>query len=180
MSKKIKVIFTLSIILNVLFIGLMVGHFQKMKKHADWHQVKETLAPETRDILKDTFKGRWKNMRTAFKEMRDNKMAMKEVLIAEDFDTLAYDKVAEKMVEFNGIFMRDRIDAIKEVFAKLPQEERVKLADHTIEKLTGRGHPRHKKPSHDKGKAEHWKKFKQDSADDLPSEPEVIDTTSEE
>ncbi|MGN7439198.1 MAG: periplasmic heavy metal sensor [Alcanivorax sp.] len=179
MSKKIKVIFTLSIILNVLFIGLMVGHFQKMKKHADWHQVKETLAPETRGILKDTFKGRWKNMRTAFKEMRDNKMAMKEVLIAEDFDALAYDKVAEKMVEFNGIFMRDRIDAIKEVFAKLPQEERVKLADHTIEKLTGRGHPRHKKPPHDKDKAERWEKSKHDDVEDRPQEPDAVDAPPE-
>ena len=180
MSKKMKVLFTISIILNVLFIGLMVGHFQKMKKHADWDQVKETLAPETRDILKDTFKDKWKDMRAAFKEMRENKQAMKDVLTAEDFDPVAYDAVAEKMIEFNGTFMQGRIDTIKKIFAKLPKEERVKLADHTIEKLTGRGHPRHKKPSHDKGKAEHWKKFKQDSADDPSPEPEVIDTTPEE
>jgi len=180
MSKKMKVIFTISIILNVLFIGLMVGHFQKMKKHADWHQVKETLAPETRDILKDTFKDRWKDMRAAFKEMRENKQAMKDVLTAEDFDPTAYDAVAEKMIEFNGTFMQGRIEAIKEVFAKLPQEERLKLADHTIDKLTGRGHSRHKKKPYDKEKAERWKKFKQDSADDLSPEPEVVDTTPEE
>ncbi len=140
MSRPMKIVFTASIILNVLFLGIAAGGMfhHEPREMPPWEKAKETLAPETIEVIKSTFKEKKEEIVPLFKEASQKKSAMKEVITAPEMDGDAYDALAEELKILNGKLMDHRISSIKAIFAGLPQEERAKIADHTVEKLLGK------------------------------------------
>ena len=140
MNKPVKIVFTVSLILNVLFLGLAAGGILYHSREAQrpWEKMKKELASETRDVIKTTFKGKKEDFMPLFIEARVKKEALKSVLIAPEFDGDVYDAFAGEFRILNGQLMDNRLSAIKSIFSKLPQEERVKIADHTVEKILGK------------------------------------------
>ena len=55
MSKRFKILLTGSLLVNVLLIGMVGGHFYKRWASHPWHQVKEELSPETRNHVGRVF-----------------------------------------------------------------------------------------------------------------------------
>ena len=149
MKKSVKTIFTLSIILNLLLLGTVGGHiYRHTTEPGSWHQIKETLAPETKKVMRETFKR--SEMFSMFREVRKKRSEIEKVLTAEEFDPAAYDIIAQEIQELNIRFSAKRLEHIKEVASKLPQEERKKLAKHAVSKLFGKsGHRKGKHKKHD-------------------------------
>ncbi|MCK5384886.1 MAG: periplasmic heavy metal sensor [Alphaproteobacteria bacterium] len=138
MSKLAKIIFTLSLILNVLFLGLVAGRvYHEANRQRPWDKTKEALAPETREVLKTTFKEKKKEIIPLFKDVHKKKEAMKAIIIAPEFDGEAYDALVGEFKELNSKFMEHRSATIKSIFLQLPQEERAKMAHHTVERMLG-------------------------------------------
>jgi|GEM_PF-3760133 len=142
MNKPVKIVFTVSLILNVLFLGLAAGEVffddDHHRGHRPWDEAKAALAPDTRDIMKATFKEKKKDIIPLFKDARQKKEAMKVILSASEFDGEAYDELAAELGALKGKFMEHRFAAIKTIFSQLPQEERAKIAGHTVEKMLGK------------------------------------------
>ena len=153
MKKSVKIIFTLSIILNLLLLGLIGGHAMRVRgEPRPWDEMKTALAPETLGVLKTTFKDKRKDIFPLFKEARNIKQQMKSIITAESFDLAAFDAQAKALQDLNVQFSEHRLEALRDILSQLPQAERAKLADHTVDKLFGRPeYGRHKKGKHGKG-----------------------------
>lgn len=144
MSKKVKILFTFSLILNVLFLSMVAGHFfHQSGEGRPWDETKAMLAPETREVMNVAFKKNKGEIVSFFGEAHKNKEAMKALLSAPEFDGAAYDVMAEKLEVFSGQMMGHRVSVIKEIFSQLPQEERLKMAGHTVDKMLGKPPVRH-------------------------------------
>jgi uncharacterized membrane protein len=139
MNKPAKIFFTGSLILNVLFLGVAAGglFYDDHKPPRPWERTKAELAPETLTIIKATFKGKKEEIVPLFKEARTKKQAMKAIISAPELDERAYDTLADELKVLNGKLMDHRLTTIKSIFSQLSQEERVKMAEHTVEKMLG-------------------------------------------
>lgn len=140
MTKTVKIIFTISLVLNLLFLGGAISAYvHHPEKVQGWKEVRETLAPETRDLMKVTFKEKKQEVLPLFKEAHKKKQEMKKVMTAKAFDPEAFDGLAIELKSIKADLLDHKLEVIKTVLSKLPQEERAKLAKHIAEKLFGDG-----------------------------------------
>lgn len=129
MSKRAKIIFTVSFLLNILLAGAVSGMIIDQSRHEPWEEVKESLKPETQNLLARSFQQSSRNMSKTIGEMRQARQKMKEIFSANEFDETAYDKAVDQMVAAQQKLMAERLRVSKEVAKKLPQEEREKIAE---------------------------------------------------
>ncbi|MCK5374959.1 MAG: periplasmic heavy metal sensor [Alphaproteobacteria bacterium] len=138
MSKPTKIIFTFSLILNILFLGVFFGQFHHIaKEKKPWKETKAALAPETRDVMKAMFREKGKDVFPLFRQAGQEKKAMKAVIVAKEFDGNSYDMIADEFEDLNDKLMKHRLTMIKAILSQLPQSERVKIVDHTVERMLG-------------------------------------------
>lgn len=136
--KKTKVILTVSLLVNVLLMGTIGGMAYKMSEgmRADFHAMRESLAPETRDLMKKTFMEKRKKIFAMKKEVRQRKNHLEEVMGAENFDPVVFDLAAKEFIDLNYKMSLDKIETTRELSEKLPQAEREKLAKFFVDVLT--------------------------------------------
>ena len=133
MSKGLKTIFIVSILLNVLFIGILIGHFSKRASIRS--MMKEDMAETIRNlpeekqelILSSMKKLRSKTHETKMKTDRARKGLM-ETLTAAEFNPEHFDKEVEELHALFGVLTRDMASTIVELAANLDRKERKALA----------------------------------------------------
>lgn len=151
MTSNIKLIFTVSLLLNVLFAGAAAGLAYQRWSTPDWHKVKEDLSPEAREIVSGSFQKSREDMRVFIDEARAKKQEIMTILSAEPFDAAAFDQAMAELVGIKNEITARKIQAMKEMSQALPAEDRRKMA----EKIAGsldRG--MHGKRRHDEAKDE--------------------------
>ena len=77
MSKKIKIILTVSVVLNVLLIGVLVGmsadeYKDHRNKRAEFRSAVDKLPPEKSKLVKKTMRGLHKETRKTRNELKNN------------------------------------------------------------------------------------------------------------
>lgn len=124
MKTSSKVLITISIVLNVLFIGFYLGRFTKdcnRKMHKMHHK---NFDPEIMEKLK--------TIREASQEyisdMEATRKEIFEVLTAPEFDPVVFETVSAKLHQCRGEMMCSMTDKIKEMALSMNQEERTELA----------------------------------------------------
>jgi len=156
MSKGLKVIFIISVLLNFLFIGLTIGHFSK--RAAVWGKMKADMV-ETIGYLPEN---KQKLILGAMKELRRETHSTKikvektrseliETLTAENFDPERFKDEARELHELLGILTMDMASRVSELAQNLDRQERVALSEFIEEmrKHRPRGGPpgmRHQEP----------------------------------
>ncbi len=149
MGKRIKILLISSLVLNVLVLGVVGGHVYKRWADHPWHQVKQELSPETRNVVGRTFQGAFREIRPLGNDARKARAELVKVLSAKEFDGDAFDKVAQRLVDVRGDMAALKIQATKDVASQLSVEERRKMADR-MAKMVGGGHERrvkrHRRP----------------------------------
>ena len=139
MKKSVKIIFTSSIVLNLLFIGLVGGYIYRVKfVPKPWEEVKSKLSPETRDIIRTSFKEGRGEIIPLIRDIRKKKKAMKRIITANEFDVSAYNKLVQEIQALDKKFIKSKYDKVGNILSKLPQGERLKMADHLVGRLFGR------------------------------------------
>jgi len=139
MKKSVKIIFTLSIALNLLFIGLVGGYIYRVKfTPKPWEEVKSKLSPETRDVIRTSFKEGRGEIIPLIRDIRKKKKAMKQIITANEFDVSAYNNLVQEIQALDRKFIKSKYDRVGNILSKLPQEERLKMADHLVGRLFGR------------------------------------------
>lgn len=128
MSKKIKILFTLSILANLLLIGFLAGHELKQFHEKPWDELAREASPETAELIHNTFRDGWKDFGPLVKEARAVKARMVEVLSAEKLDPKAFDTVINDMKVVKDKMSALRINNLKKISEQVSQEERRKLA----------------------------------------------------
>ena len=137
MSKAAKIFFTLSILVNVALGGVILGHIYKQFKESDFGQMRGDVSPETRQIMRQVYKDKYKEIWAMRGDMREKKDDLKKVIGADEFDEDKFENAAEKLKKQNEKAFDSRVDTFAKVLSKLKTEERKKMASMTADILAG-------------------------------------------
>ena len=128
MSKSLKIIFTLSIILNVLLLGVIAGHTYKKWNDDPIEQAMDEMSPEGRNIVARKIQAAFREGRDEMRSMRQSKKQLQSLLTAEEFDASAFEEEALKLHELIKEKGFKRIEITKELAQELSLEDRKVLA----------------------------------------------------
>ncbi len=154
MSRNLKIIFTLSLLLNIVFIGVTVGATMRIKRYfVEREQAfSQNLPPDVSHKVAKTFRETRMNMRDHYKEARAVREKMEKVLLTDPFDEKAFDRVAEEMLQMQMKLHRSKVEATKKLAKELPPDQRHIFTKRLVERAGGHpGGPFHGKP---RGRAE--------------------------
>lgn len=170
MNRKIKIIFTLSLLLNIIFIGMAVGASWRMQNYFAERELRfsKDLPPETRHKVARTFREARIGMHDHYKKARALQMEMEKVLRADDFDEKAFDEISEKMLEMQQDLHVSKIKTTKKLAQELSPEERKIFARDLIDRAGGPPRRHFRKA----GKNRHGEKrvdTKVETREDVPS-----------
>ena len=146
MSKKMKILIFISLLLNVLLVGFFIGEVSHRfhKEYFVRKSVKEFASelPEDKAALfLETVESVDLNNRDAYNQIREAKKEAMKFLSAPEFDEAAYRVQIEKTHELHSLIKGRLADATIELARQFSQEERRALAQHL------RHFPRHSRDS---------------------------------
>ena len=133
MSKGLKIVFIISIILNVLFIGLTIGHFSKRAAHwgkmrADMEETIGALPEEKQKMIMSAMRELRRETRGAKREVGRVRKELVDTLTAESFDREKFMRQANELHDLHGVLALDLAKTVAELAENLNQEERKALS----------------------------------------------------
>lgn len=136
MSSRIKLLFTISVILNFLLAGVIIGHYSKHiissseTAHYLPEEFTENISPEKQVRVAEMLRELREVNRPVREEIRQSKRDIADLLAMKEFDEELYDlKVAHMHGLYRSMAER-RASVIKEIAIMLDHEERVIFADY--------------------------------------------------
>ncbi len=142
MSKKLKLVLMVSLLLNVLLVGFVAGRlapFDFKKYHEHRQAVLKQLPDEKRAIVEVAFKEHRKGMKQHFKERHHARKMMGKILRDEPFDEAAFLALSEKMQRDSQQMRQLMQMKIVELARQLNQKERGLLVEMLRKPRHGRG-----------------------------------------
>lgn len=160
MNRKLRIIFTLSILLNVLLLGVLAGSFYKRvySPHdgpPPAHAADAKFSPRVAMAMKESRQ----QERALFDQMKDARKDIMDILEAPEFDEAAFIAASEKINKAQQSLVDVRTKATLDLAKNSTVEERKELV------------------SHMKAKSERFGRFRdrleerRKSADDTPPPP---------
>lgn len=128
MTRTVKILFTISVLLNVLLLGASAGLALKMS-HKPWHKMPDNLSPETQNLMERSFQESRNEMQPTIEDMKEARADLARVFSAPSFDEAQFDRAVDQMMTAQRQLMQKRFEATKEMAQQLSQEEREKLAE---------------------------------------------------
>ena len=138
MTRNMKILFTASIILNVVLIGMHAG--KSMKRWHHWQPEMAGLSPEAQDIVAQSIQNSQKTMKEKFEASRAAKKNVMKVLQAEEFDEQAFAQASGELQNAFEAMMMARLEAMKALSMELAPEDRAKLSPRIFRPHRGKKH----------------------------------------
>jgi uncharacterized membrane protein len=129
MNRAPKLLFLVSIILNVLLVGVLMGQLpRRLERESFREQRMEQALKDLPQPTQTRLREKFKEMRAAGDPLRDQLRAAREetlgILSAESFDEAAYDRQIGKIDELQLQRFKKIGLVVKEIAKELPPEER--------------------------------------------------------
>jgi uncharacterized membrane protein len=146
MSKGLKIFLAVSVLLNVLLVGILIGNlshtiFWRMEKgRRAFHFMKE-LPPEKRDKVKEMIRDLKKESRETRKKIRQKRDEVIDVFSAPEFDPALFDRKVAELHALMGELTEEIAEETKKIASDLSREERKAVAD-IIRRVPGPPFPR--------------------------------------
>lgn len=133
MSTRMKILVLSSLVLNILLIGFIAGSishrlFREDSSHKKLPELALKLSPEKAALFLGTMEKVRAENRSIYRQIRDQRRKIFDLLIAPQFDEASYQKEVDKLYELRGLMMRRLSNATKGLAAQFNQEEREALA----------------------------------------------------
>ncbi|PZQ45442.1 MAG: hypothetical protein DI551_07400 [Micavibrio aeruginosavorus] len=144
MNKRMKLIFTVSLLVNILFVAAGLGMLYKFCRDVP---IPPDMSPDGRHYVAMTFQNGRKDAEPLIQDVKAKRKALEEVLIADEFDEAAYEKAVDAFLDTKSDIQRHRAATMQKALEKLSGEDRKKFARNIIEGLDG-GRPRKKGMHH--------------------------------
>jgi uncharacterized membrane protein len=131
MNKKLRIAFLVSIILNVLLAGVMIG---VLPRDLYGRRSRESFLSAT-DKLPEPARTRFRSNIEAFRksplrqELRDARNEAIRLLTAEPFDEAAYDRAVDKVNELRTQISKRASQDVKAIIKDLPPDQRKAVAE---------------------------------------------------
>ncbi len=134
MNSKIKLLLTLSIILNFLFAGLLIGNASKSLVHEKddknhFLEITKKLPPEKQKLVMAKFDALKSDRDETREKINKTRMEIAEILKAPEFDQKLYDRKISKMHRLYRGKAKKLAKSIKELAVDFTPEERAVLAE---------------------------------------------------
>jgi|GEM_PF-2589071 uncharacterized membrane protein len=130
MNRHLKIIFTVSILLNVLLIGALAGSCSK-RWDGRWdgpsHMARNGDPQFDHEMARVMQEAR-KNQKPLQDELKAAKKELHGILAAETFDEAAFNAASEKMYKVQGDLFRARNEATLKMAKDMSVEERREMA----------------------------------------------------
>ena len=144
MTKTMKIIFTLSILINLVLVGVVSGSlYKRHKKHAP--PIPKELSTEIRAKLEGNIKESRGKMREQFKELKQSHEVLQRIVTAEQFDIDAYNESVNKILDAKDEISKQKAEMMGNILSELSLEERKKISEKLVKSLsykTGRKGPK--------------------------------------
>ena len=133
MNKKLKVAFLVSIITNVLLLGVVLGALpQRFEGRPSFQDRLKADLKKLPEPARTRFGESIDNMRKAGEPLRQQMQQAREeairILTAEPFDEAAYDRQVNQIQQLRMQMSKQMSDSMKELAKSLPPEDRKELA----------------------------------------------------
>lgn len=132
MSRAIKLLLTLSILLNLLLAGLIAGHAGRYFVEGPGHMLRH-VADDLPEDKQEVFESLMSKAREQSKPVREQLDSARDkagdLLKAEPFDKAAYLEQVKKIQVLRGQMMQPMAEAIASFAAQCTQEEREEIAE---------------------------------------------------
>ncbi len=133
MSKTVKILFALSIILNILFAGVVIGTYSygfkmKVSTHQDLEELIKEFPKDKQVLVTQSIESLREKTKATKKEIRVKRKEIVEVLSAPEFDPALYDR---KVAELHTLMARlgsEFADTARNLALNLDQDERKALS----------------------------------------------------
>lgn len=146
MNPRIKLFFTLSLILNVLFVGAGLGLLYRFCMDMPM-PIPSDMSPESRHFIAKTFQDGRDQTKPMIEEIKGERAKVEKIITAEKFDIKAYDAAVENLLDTRDKISRKRADIMGEALKELPAKDRKQFAKRILDGLEGK-RPRNKKGFH--------------------------------
>lgn len=135
MSKKMKVLIIGSLLLNVLFVGVIIGNMSDcLLRERFWgrhaREIGSKLSKDKAKLFLDTVERVHLNNRDLHKQIRETRERAMKILTAREFDEAAYQIEVDKLHKLRGLMMRRFADATIELTRQFNRKERRVLAQY--------------------------------------------------
>jgi uncharacterized membrane protein len=133
MNKSFKFLFIVSIVLNVLFVGLLLGALPHrfgpdFSRRERMESALQELPEPTRSQVRDKMKQARADAGPFIDQIRDARTEAVRILTAEPFDETAYDTQVNKIVDLRVEMTKRMAATFKEAAKSLPPDQRGVLA----------------------------------------------------
>jgi uncharacterized membrane protein len=134
MSKRMKILFTISMVLNIVLIGVVAGSAYSMHHHWDrkFERKFGHFSPEVKARIKDAFSDSRDEFHAFLTQAKEAREEMKDILNADPFDEAAYDAATEQLNQARLGMMQLKADKTKDIVKSLSVEERRQMAGHLM------------------------------------------------
>jgi len=135
MDKTIKIVAIISVVLNILLIGFIIGNashrfFTDNSIPEKPQEFSATLPHDKKELFTDTMQKVRSENQAVQRQIREARRNIFSILTSPQFDENSYDSEAEKLHQLRGLMMKRFSNATKELAKQLNQEERRALAEH--------------------------------------------------
>ena len=138
-SRFFKAAALLSILLNVLMIGVIFGHVFSDKNHGGWerhakgiHSFLKKLPKEKYHLHSKEFKQIRHAHRTKYKEIKKIRKEVVSVLVEEQFNAVLFRQKLEELHRLQGGIKQMKMSAMVKLAEQLSLGERRKLSRHLL------------------------------------------------
>lgn len=134
MSKSLKIFLAVSVLLNVLLIGVLIGTFShtilwRMEKGKRTFTLVKELPPDKREKVLETMKKMGKESRRTRKKIKKVRDEVINIFSAPEFDAELFDRKVAEMHALMGELTDDIAEETKKMALELSPEERKEIAD---------------------------------------------------
>lgn len=135
MSSKIKLVLIISLILNFLLAGLLIGQYSRgfLHDHGKGMKFSEFVAnlPEDkRKFVEEKMNSVREENRIIKEQIRSVKEELREIIAAPEFDEQLYDENLNEMHDLYRTKAKNIADAIKYMAKNMSPEERKQLSEY--------------------------------------------------
>ena len=142
MSKTVKLIVTFSFLLNIILVGIIVGGIFQQKRHHPFENI--PVSQEIKLVFNKTMSQNREKMRVHFKQMKEYKKELRQIIIADEFDRQAYAVQMDKIRTIKNIMATQKAKTLGDTLSELSYEERKEISGHVLNRLSGKRHGRAK------------------------------------
>lgn len=132
MNRNLKLLFTVSVLMNVLLLGVSGGMVVKRHHgpHAWMEEAQKGMSPEARTLMAREFQEAHKQIGPLGQDARAARQDIVKALSSPEFSEAEFDAAIEALRKAQQGIMTEKMEATKRIAGELPQAERAKLAEH--------------------------------------------------